>query len=188
VRPSAERKATVVAPELGRGGAQHRAVQARIKKAAEKLGFRSVIEKEILDGTGSVDVLLERTDHTIACEISVCTTTDHEVGNVAKCIKAGFRNVAVICVEPERLRKIAAAVSGSLGEQVSALVQYYQPDQFIAHLEALPSPEVMAAPKPHKRRGYTIKRSAAKLSPEEQKQREEAAIRSIAEAMQRKGK
>ena len=188
-RPAvAERKAPATPPDLGRGGAQHQAIQQRIKKAAEKLGFRSTIEKEILEGQGSVDVLLERADQTVACEISLTTTTDHEVGNVAKCLKAGLRNVVVICVEAERLRKIATAVAGSLGESAAALVQYYQPDQFIAHLEALPSPEMKAEARPKKRRGYTIKRSAAELSPEEQKQREEAAIRSIAEAMRRKGK
>ena len=80
---------------LGRGGAQHQAIQRRIKKAAEDLGFRSTIEKGVLDGKGSVDLLLERAGHTIACEISITTTIDHEVGNVAKCLKAGFSDVAI---------------------------------------------------------------------------------------------
>ena len=77
--------------DLGRGGAQHQAIQRRIKEAAEELGFRSVIEKPVLDGQGSVDLWLERTGESIACEISISTTIDHEVGNVAKCLKAGFR-------------------------------------------------------------------------------------------------
>ena len=67
--------------DLGRGGVQHKAIQLRIKQAAEPLGFRTVIEKQILDGQGSVDLLLERGDLTIACEISITTTIDHEVGN-----------------------------------------------------------------------------------------------------------
>ena len=50
-----ERKAPVVPADLGRGGAQHKAIQQRIKQAAEKLGFRSVIEKQIPEG--SVDLL-----------------------------------------------------------------------------------------------------------------------------------
>ena len=57
--------------DLGRGGAQDQAIQQRIKRAAEELGFRSVIEKQILDGQGSVDLLLERDNQTIACEISI---------------------------------------------------------------------------------------------------------------------
>jgi len=54
-----------------------------MKTAAEALGFRGIIEKEVLGGQGSVDLLLERQDQTIACEISISTTIDHEVGNVA---------------------------------------------------------------------------------------------------------
>jgi hypothetical protein len=76
-------------PDLGRGGNQHRAIQKRIKEAAESLGFRSTIEGEVLDGKGSVDVLLERAGEIIACEIAITTPIDHEVGNVEKCLKAG---------------------------------------------------------------------------------------------------
>ena len=106
--------------DLGRGGAQHQAIQKRIKEAAEQLGFRSVIERPVLDGQGSVDLWLERTGQSIACEISISTTIDHEVRNVIKCLKAGVPKVAVICLDEERLRKIAAAVSGSLGAELAA--------------------------------------------------------------------
>jgi hypothetical protein len=137
-----------------------------------------VIEKQIPEG--SVDLLLERPDQTFACEISISTTIDHEVGNVAKCLKAGFPTVAVICVGEERLKKIEAAVAGSLGPDLAARVVYCQPDEFIARLQALPP----QAPKaPETRRGYKIKRSTRDLSPEEHGQREDAGIRSIAEAM-----
>jgi hypothetical protein len=178
-----ERKAPSVPPDLGRGGAQHQAIQQRIKQAAEGLGFRSVIEKQVLDGQGSVDLLLERPDQTFACEISITTTIDHEVRNVAKCLKAGFPNVAVICVDRERLKKLEAAIVGSLGSELAARVIYSQPDDFIARLHALPSQTPKA---PEMRKGYRIKHTMRDLSPEEHKQREEAAIRSIAEAMRKK--
>jgi hypothetical protein len=57
------------------------------RQAAEELGFRSVIEKPVLEGQGSVDLWLERPGQTIACEISISTTIDHEVRKVAKCLK-----------------------------------------------------------------------------------------------------
>jgi hypothetical protein len=180
-----ERKVTVVLADLGRGGAQHQAIQQRIKQAAEALGFRSVIEKEVLGGQGSVDLLLERPGQTFACEISITTTIDHEVGNVAKCLKAGFPSVAVICIDGERLNKIEAAVAGSLGPDLAARVIYCQPDEFIARLQPLPLPIPKTA---ETRRGYKIKHTMRDLSPEEQGQREEAAIRSIAEAMRKKSK
>jgi hypothetical protein len=168
---------------LGRGGAQHQAIQQRIKQAAEGLGFRSTIEKQVLEGKGSVDLLLELGDQSVACEISITTTIDQEVGNVAKCLKAGFQRVAVICLTDERLRDIAAAVSGSLGLEAAARVGYYAPDQLIAHLRALTLPVLKIPETLNVRRGYKIKRSLPKLTPEERQQKEDMAIRSIAEVM-----
>jgi hypothetical protein len=181
-----ERKTPKPPADLGRGGAQHQAIQQRIKQAAEKLGFRSIIEKQILDGQGSVDLLLERTGQTFACEISITTTIDHEIGNVTKCLKAGFPNVAVICTDEGRLRRIEAAVSGSLGPELATRVMYSQPDEFIAGLQALQLPVPKGPEAPETRRGYIIKRTVTRLTPQEQKQREDAAIRSIAEALSTK--
>jgi hypothetical protein len=93
-----EKKATTPPADLGKGGEQHKAMQRRIKEAAEALGFRSVIEKQIGESQESIDLFLERGDRKIACEISVSTTIDHEVGNVAKCLKAGLPEVTIICV------------------------------------------------------------------------------------------
>ena len=185
-KPKAEPLAVKHEPprDLGRGGAQHQAIQKRIKEAAEELGFHSVIEKPVLDGQGSVDLWLERTGQAIACEISISTTIDHEVGNVAKCLKAGVPKVAVICLDEERLRKIAAAVSGSLGAELAARVEYFQPDPFIAYLKALKPPAPQASEAQYG--GYKIKRSTPKLSAQEQKQKEDIANRIMSDAMRRK--
>jgi Type IV secretion-system coupling protein DNA-binding domain len=172
--------------DLGRGGAQHKAIQQRIKQVAEEVGFRGVIEKPVLDGQGSVDLWLERAGETIACEISISTTIDHEVGNVAKCLKAEIPKVAVICLDQERLQKIAVAVSSSLGAESAARVEYFQPDPFIAHLKVLPRLPTPTPAAPKTRRGYKVKKSFPDLSPDEQKQREGMAIQSIAEAMKKK--
>ncbi|HVM60182.1 MAG TPA: type IV secretion system DNA-binding domain-containing protein [Verrucomicrobiae bacterium] len=176
--------------DLGRGGEQHQAIQLRLKQAAEGLGFRATIEKPILDGQGSVDLLLERAETVIACEISVTNTIDYEVGNVRKCVKAGFSHIVVVCVDKERLRKIATALTGSLGLDASKRVIFLQPDDFIAHLKApAPSTPTPATPaQPEISHGYRIKRTHAKLSPGELKAREDAALKTITEAMRRKRK
>jgi hypothetical protein len=167
--------------DLGRGGAQHQAIQQRIKQVAEELGFRSVIEKTVLDGLGSVDLWLERPGQTIACEISISTTIDHEVRNVAKCLKAGVPKVMVICLDDERLQKIGNAVSGSLGAESAARVEYFQPDPFIAYLKTLKPPEPQASETEYG--GYKIKRSIPKLSAQEQQQKEDIANRVMADTM-----
>jgi hypothetical protein len=183
--PISETKAPAMPADLGRGGAQHQAIQQRIKRAAEELGFKSVIEKQIVDGQGSVDLLLERAEETIACEISITTTIDHEVGNVSKCAKAGFREIAVIAISEERLRKIEAAVANSLGPDISRCVGYFLPDPYIQRLQSrVPShPTRPRSPRIGERRGYKVKRNLVQMSAEEQKARETEAIRLIAESM-----
>jgi hypothetical protein len=138
----------------------------------------------VLDGQGSVDLWLERGEQKIACEISITTTIDHEVGNIVKCLKAGVPKVAVICLDEDRLRKISSAVSGSLGPELAARVEYFKPDPFIVFLKALKPP----TPQPSETEyaGYKVKRSVPKLSAEEQKQKEDIANRIMIEAMHRK--
>jgi hypothetical protein len=171
--------------DLGRGGEQHRAIQQRVKQEAEKLGFRGVIEKQILEGQGSVDLSLERGDQVIACEISISTTIDHEVGNVLKCFKAGYPKVAIICLEEERLRKIATAVSGSLGAEAACRAMFVTPDQFLAELVTMPQPPSQNPDATQTRHGYRVKVNKVTMSPQDQKTREEEAIRLIAESMRR---
>jgi hypothetical protein len=170
--------------DLGRGGSQHQAVQKRLKEVAEALGYRAIIEKQILDGAGSVDVVFERDGTSIACEISVTTTIDHEVGNVSKCLKAGFTKVAVIAVSEDKLSKLKAGISNSLGPDMVGRVSYFLPDAFLTELREVPVvlPPIPAETKSH---GYQVKRTYATLPPEEVRVREEAALKLIAEAMKK---
>ncbi len=189
---SSEAKPVVSAPgvpqsprDLGRGGARHKAIQKRIKEAAEALGFRGVIEWPVPGGQDSVDLWLERSGQAIACEISFTTTIDHEVGNVAKCLNAGIPKVAVICLEDERLRKISSAVSGSLGAEEAARVAYFQPDPFIVYLKGLSLPSV-SEPSQTEYGGVKVKRSAPKLSASELQQKKEIGYRAMAAAVRPK--
>jgi len=180
-------KASVQPPDMGRGGSQHQAIQQRIKKAAEQLGFRSIIEKQVLDGAGSIDLVLEKPPRSIACEITITTSVDQEVGNVAKCAKAGFHEIVVISISEDRLRKIEAAVTNSLGPDISKHVSYFLPDALIARLEQgnTIAPPASHASASEARRGYRVKRNLVRVSTEEQKAREEEAIRLMAESLRR---
>ena len=168
----------------GRGGPEHQAIQKRIKEEAEKLGFRSIIEKPVLEGQASIDVWLERNDLIIACEVSFTNTEDNESSKIIKCLKAGIPKFAMICTDEKKLKKIAAAISGNLDSELSSRVEYFQPDSFIEYLKSLP---VEPPKKSEKiRRGYKVKHSQSTGSTEEQMAKEEAAIRAIAESMQTK--
>lgn len=189
-----ETKATFVTvplpADMGKGGAQHQSIQQRLKAVAEELGFRATIEKEVLGGQGSVDLALEKESCAIACEITITTTIDHEFGNIKKCIRAGFATVAVISPREERLRQIEEAVKAGLEPQDSTQIGYFTPDQFISWLRDL-APTITAppssppAPTERTTRGYKVRRTAAKLTEEERRTKEEIALKAIAESMKK---
>ena len=82
------------------------------------------------------------------------------------------------------------AVSATVGPEQFARVGFFLPDPFIEYLSQLP--KVSSSPPTPlntetKRRGYTVKRSAPKLTAEELKAKEDAAMRMLAETMKSKG-
>jgi hypothetical protein len=90
----------------------------------------------------------------------------------------------MVCEDEKKLQKIAAAISGKVEVELASRVEYFQPDSFIEYLKTLP---VESPKKPENiRRGYKVKHSQSTGSAEEQKAKEEAAIRAIAESLQTK--
>lgn len=173
-------------PDLGKGGEQHRAIQERIKEAAEALGFRAEVEKPVAGGAGQVDLVLTRGSRSIACEVSVTTTLDHEVGNVSKCLKAGFARVAVVSPSAEKLAKLRAAVENSLGAESAARASFHLPDAFIEHLKGIRDAEPQAAAPRKTRGGRTVKTAFVALAPDEARAREESAYQIIADEMRKR--
>lgn len=192
VETPANAPAMVSAPPVadpGKGGHQHRIMQDRIRAVGEQMGFHAHLEMPIGAGRESVDVGLIRHDMRIACEISVTTTIDHEVGNVRKCLRGDFSLVAVITADARRLRQIEAAVTGCFNPEEAARVQYFQPESFLSFLATLtppPEPEQIPsapAPKESIRKGYKVKRVFTQLTPEERSVREAAALKLLAQEM-----
>jgi hypothetical protein len=101
-------------PLLGKGGRQHKYLQNMVKRLAEDKGFKATIEKAVLGGKGSVDVALGRDGRAVACEISVSTNSEQELGNIQKCLAAGFETVLVISPEKKNLTGIREAVESNL--------------------------------------------------------------------------
>jgi hypothetical protein len=181
--PAAETQEPPREQSQGRGGPHHQAIQKHIKDEAEKLGFRSTIEKPVLDGQASIDVWLERSGFIIACEVSFTNTEDNESGKIIRCLKAGIPKFAMICEDEKKLQKIATAISSKVEAEMVARVEYFRPDPFIEYLKTLPVEPPKKSVKI--RRGYKVKHSTSTGSTEEQKAKEEAAIRAIADSMQK---
>ena len=87
---------TEVPPPKDKAISQHRYLQNLIKKIAADKGYKATIELPVFDGTGRVDVSLERNRRKIACEISISSTDDQELKNVQKCLAAGYEKVVVV--------------------------------------------------------------------------------------------
>ena len=178
--------------DLGRGGAQHKAIQERLQTEAHALGFLAEVEGPISgESRRAADLILRRNELNIAVEISITTTTDHEFGNVKKCLGAGFSSVAVVSLSPERLEQIAKAVRAGLGKESAAKVSYHTPDDFIIHLQKLAAEvttkaEAPVIPNERTTRGYKVKRHGTGATPEEQKAKERAAVQMMSEAMKRR--
>jgi hypothetical protein len=120
----------------GKGGQLHKFIQQMIRQWGIDAGFRARVEKEIGEGNESVDIVLERDGLSIACEISVTTPIDYELGNLGKCLKMGFNHVLVISSEPAKLAGIREAALAAFGEAALSSVRFLSPQDVFGFLTA----------------------------------------------------
>ena len=121
----------------GKGGQQHKFLQSLIKQWAENIGFRATIEEAIPGGKGSVDVALARGLLSIACEISVTSTVEYELGNLAKCLAAGYGFVLMIGTDDGRLKKLRAAAAVALDADSMKRARFLMPTEAFAFVQGL---------------------------------------------------
>ncbi len=108
-----------------------------IKRWGETKGYRATVEKPILDGLGSVDVALEKEGSSVACEISVTSTVEQEVGNIQKCLVAGFEHVVLVSSDKKVLSETREAMVTLLSTDQMKRVRYLSPEQLFAFIESL---------------------------------------------------
>jgi Type IV secretion-system coupling protein DNA-binding domain len=150
----------------GRGGKQHKYLQSLISHWAEANGWRPGIEERILDGLGNVDVALRKGEHALACEIGITTSPEHEVGNIQKCLAAGFARVFVVSPEKKTLNKIKALAASSLEEEPASKVSYCSPEELFDLLDAI---ETESTTNETTVRGYKVRVRHRASTPEARK-------------------
>lgn len=169
-------------PRPGRGGAQHKYLQELVKRFGEERKYRALIEHEILGGVGRVDVALSKGKRRIACEISVTTSGEHELGNIQKCIAAGFERVVVLSPERRVLDRIEELAKGSLSEAESSRLSFLTPDEFWLFLETI---DAEAVPTETTVRGYKVKVRYKALNEEEVAARKKAIAQTVLQGLRR---
>jgi len=170
----------------GKGGAIHLMLQRLIKASAEAKGFRAVIESPTGSGKETVDVALLRDDLRIACEISVSTATEHELGNIRKCLRDDFHTVALIVADDHRQAQLTKAFTGTFTDAEQARIRCFTADDFIAYISALPEPPLADSDAKAKAvRGWKVKRAFTKLTSEEWAAKSKAAFDLLGQEMKR---
>lgn len=176
-----QRRAPVEPAPLGRGGKEHKYLQGIIKQMGQERGYRAIIEKPVLDGSGSVDVSLERNGAKIACEISITTAPEQELGNIQKCLAAGYEQVILLSSEKKHLNKMKQFVASALEQNQLDKVLYYLPDDFIAYLDEMEMPEYTEQTV----RGYKVKVQYQTLSEADKAARRKAIAETILQSVRR---
>lgn len=101
-----------------------------------------------------MDVALQKNQRKIACEISVTTAAEHEVGNIKKCLAAGFDFVVLIAPDEKRLSALQKAVTPSLTAEDVQRVRFLVPDGLFQFIETL---DAQDATRNETIRGYKVK-------------------------------
>jgi hypothetical protein len=126
-------KVEVEYPELeGKGGREHRYLQHFIKKAGEENGFRAIIEQPTPSGEGSIDVTLERNGKKIACEISITSSEEYELGNIKKCLEAGYETIVFLSPYERNVKKVKELVSKEICDSDQKRIVCFQTKEEVA--------------------------------------------------------
>ncbi len=133
---------------------QHRYLQSLVKKMAEAKGYRATIEAPTPDGMGRVDVLLEKENERIACEISVTTDEAHELDNIKKCLASGYGEVIVCSEDRKKLEKIRKLASDEIGAQDQPNILFFTPEELMSYFAAKDAREVFEE---QKIKGYNVR-------------------------------
>jgi hypothetical protein len=106
-----------------------------VKRWGESKGYRATVEEPLPSG-GRADVALRREGHSLACEISVTTGADHEIGNVEKCLEAGFDDVVLLSLHRGTLGKVRQAAETRVAENDRGRLHFMSPEEFFTFLDA----------------------------------------------------
>lgn len=172
-------------PQDGRGGAQHKYLQDLVRRWASSRDWKVTVEKEILDGLGSIDVALEREGLSVACEISVSTGIEHEIGNIRKCLAAGFGHVVLMLVERKAIVRARDAVMAAIEKENAKKVRVCTPEDFFEFVDSL---EAKGAAREGTVRGYKVKVQYRAVGDAEEKARKQAISEVILGALKKLNK
>ncbi len=184
IQPAAIPKETTL-PKLDKDVSTHRYLQTLIKKMAEARGYTAVLEKQLPDGSGNVDVLLSKEDKTIAVEISVTTDPDWEMHNIQKCINAQYDTVVSLSGDPKQLEKIKKKCKEGIQDFENKPVQFFTPDALFAFLDTTATAQV---PEEQIIKGYRVNVTYDAVTQEEMDRKRASVAKVVMDSLRKQKK
>lgn len=181
IATTAERPCVIVAPTASPAVVQpqtdpvvereHRRLQHLIKRMAEQCGYRATIEQPTEDGLGRVDVALVRDDTSIACEVSVTTSPEHELANIQKGLASGYDQVILCSHDKKTLEKTRVLCVAELPQSDQEKLSFLEPDELVLLLE---EDAAKNAGKVERIKGYRVKVNYQPVQDAEKKTKRQA--------------
>lgn len=182
--PSPPLDETEEPPLPGKGGPEHRALQALIRRLGEERGFRATVESP-LPGGGSIDVSLERDRQFVACEISITTRTGHELENLRKCLAVNADWVLFVSPFERTRRELEALARRRLEARDCSRIAYLGPGEIPLFLDGIVAEQSRSRTTI---RGWNVSGSTVSLPPDEATRRKRELARILIGAHSRGGR
>lgn len=167
--------------DIGGGGVKHKYIEHLIKELGEERGFRASVEESVHNGAGRVDVILRRETISLAFEISVTTTRDHELGNVEKCLALPFTHVVMLASHQKHLKSLSLFIGKGLEDDEKKRVSFLLPEDLPGFLDGYPMTQ---EPKEKTVKGYTVRSRMKEADPGEAMARRRAIAAVVARSIQ----
>lgn len=129
-----------------------------------------------------MDVSLERGEERVACEVSVTTAPDHELGNIQKCLASGYGLVLWLTSERKARGRMRRLAEKELEEGNLRKVRFLLPEEFVDLLDQLGAE---SAGGERTVRGYRVKVQYKPVGQEETESRKQAIAETVWKAMRR---
>jgi excisionase family DNA binding protein len=152
-----------------RGGPGQTYLKEIVKRFGEAQGFQ--VTSGECNTNGSVDLVLER-GWRLAFRISLTGTVEQEMGDIQKCLAAGFNEVAVVLPKLREVRTLKRSLAERLKQEDLARVRVLLPGELPLYIEGLEIPVETVA-------GHSIKARSHPTDPADEARRQRAAAEII---------
>lgn len=163
---------------------KHRYLQTLIKRMAEQRGYKALIEEDLPDKSGRIDVHIEGHGKKIACEVTVTTTNEWELHNIAKCLKAGYDFVFECASEKRNIEGLIQLVKDRLDPILYDRILIGEPETLFEFLDSIQGKED-DNPKETTIKGYRVKVEYDQTSSEDMQRKKESIAKIVMDSLQK---